>query len=146
MNFFFQAQKLVLAVYQVGCSSGGSAGSSVRFESVLAECGLPWLTPALAAITTALHLTHALKDKVKKGFFYYLKNWAYYDRSFFSNEYNCQLVKTRLSAVCSFSSSNESLFTPLFSFQFIPSVIYLAFHSSFLTSFTGKTGEEVPHF
>ena len=55
-----QAHKLVLAVYQVGCNL---SSSSVKFESVQAECALPWLSPALATLTTALHLTHAIKDK-----------------------------------------------------------------------------------
>ena len=52
---------MVLAVYQVGCSP---ASSSVKFESVQAECALPWLSPVLATLTTALHLTHAVRDKV----------------------------------------------------------------------------------
>ncbi|KAF2367078.1 RAVE subunit 2/Rogdi [Trinorchestia longiramus] len=61
LSFYIQAHKLVLAVYQVGCSS---SSSSVKFESVQAECALPWLSPALGALTTALHLTHSITDKI----------------------------------------------------------------------------------
>lgn len=62
ISFYVQGHKLVLAVYQIGCATSGS--SNVKFESVHAECPLPWLSRALAALTTGLHLTYSINDKI----------------------------------------------------------------------------------
>uniref|UniRef100_A0A2P2I5Y6 Protein rogdi-like n=1 Tax=Hirondellea gigas TaxID=1518452 RepID=A0A2P2I5Y6_9CRUS len=61
LSFYIQAHKLVLAVYQVGCSSNSN---SVKFESVQAECALPWLSPALGALTVALLMSYTIRDKI----------------------------------------------------------------------------------
>jgi len=54
LSFYIQGHKLVLAVYQLG----------PRLDSVAAETPLPWLTPILAGLSSALHLTHSVKDKL----------------------------------------------------------------------------------
>ncbi|KAK8397521.1 hypothetical protein O3P69_004341 [Scylla paramamosain] len=59
ISFYLQAHKLVLAVYHLSSTSG-----TMKFESVQAECSMPWLTPVLVCFTTALHLAHQLRDKI----------------------------------------------------------------------------------
>ncbi|KAK3873633.1 hypothetical protein Pmani_024383 [Petrolisthes manimaculis] len=59
VSFYLQAHKLVLAVYHLS-----SVGGTMKFESVQAECSIPWLSPVLVCFTTALHLTHQLRDKI----------------------------------------------------------------------------------
>ncbi|XP_076042551.1 rogdi atypical leucine zipper isoform X2 [Oratosquilla oratoria] len=59
LSFYLQAHKLVLAVYHLS-----SAGGNMKFESVQAECSVPWLSPVLVGFTTALHMAHQLRDKV----------------------------------------------------------------------------------
>ncbi|KAG0713123.1 Protein rogdi [Chionoecetes opilio] len=59
ISFYLQAHKLVLAVYHLSSASG-----TMKFESVQAECSVPWLTPVLVCFTTALHLAHQLRDKI----------------------------------------------------------------------------------
>lgn len=59
VSFYIQAHKLVLAVYHLSNAAG-----TMKFESVQAECAVPWLSPVLVCFTTALHLAHQLRDKV----------------------------------------------------------------------------------
>nr|XP_053641421.1 protein rogdi-like [Cherax quadricarinatus] len=59
VSFYLQAHKLVLAVYHLSNSAG-----TMKFESVQADCAVPWLSPVLVCFTTALHLTHQLRDKI----------------------------------------------------------------------------------
>ncbi|KAB7499508.1 Protein rogdi [Armadillidium nasatum] len=50
---------LVLAVYHLSNAAG-----TVKFDSIQAECAVPWLNPVLVSFTTALHIAHQLRDKV----------------------------------------------------------------------------------
>ncbi|CAL4061801.1 unnamed protein product, partial [Meganyctiphanes norvegica] len=59
VSFYLQAHKLVLAVYHLSNAAG-----TMKFESVQAECSVPWLSPVLVCFTTALHLAHQLRDKI----------------------------------------------------------------------------------
>ncbi|MCL4132610.1 UNVERIFIED_CONTAM: hypothetical protein GTU68_052258 [Idotea baltica] len=59
VSFYLQGHKLVLAVYHLSNAAG-----TVKFDSIQAECAVPWLNPVLVSFTTALHIAHQLRDKV----------------------------------------------------------------------------------
>ena len=61
VSFYLQGHKLVLAVYHLTSTTG-----TTKFDSVQAECSVPWLNPVLVSFTTALHIAHQLRDKVFK--------------------------------------------------------------------------------
>ncbi|XP_025832086.1 protein rogdi [Agrilus planipennis] len=59
ISFYLQSHKLIFAVYQLSDNHG-----KMKFDSVQAECSVPWLNEVLVLFTVGLQLCQQLKDKI----------------------------------------------------------------------------------
>lgn len=59
ISFYIQSHKLIFAMYHLQHHHGVA-----KFDTLQAECSVPWLNEALVLFTMALQLSQQLKDKV----------------------------------------------------------------------------------
>ncbi|XP_064620863.1 protein rogdi-like [Lineus longissimus] len=62
LSFYVQAQKLILAVYQLTLNQNQRYDIGARYQ---VECAVPWLNETIVLFTLALQLCQQLRDKVK---------------------------------------------------------------------------------
>lgn len=61
ISFYIQSHKIVFAVYQI---QPGTDHGTMTFNTLQAECSVPWTNEVLVLFTVALQLAQQLKDKI----------------------------------------------------------------------------------